>query len=130
MAVFLNFRPPALSYMLGAIETEEQKGKVQRQRQPAEPKNLIKNMKAPTRVTEQSNSRSEEDRVEVIVNSIHKQLQAECRKSKSGRVGYFDFALDPSNFGQSVENMFHISFLVKNRKVITRHCSTFSLLGD
>ncbi len=51
------------------------------------------------------------------------------------QVGYFEFALDPEDFSQSVENMFHISFLVMAGKVwgeekwmkSTPECQTFLL---
>ena len=32
-------------------------------------------------------------------------------------VGYFNFVIHPHHFGHTVENMFHVSFLVKERKV-------------
>ncbi len=56
-------------------------------------------------MTENVAVRSEEDRVELIVKSIFHQLDAECRRTRHGRVGFFDFALDPDDFGRSVENM-------------------------
>ena len=31
----------------------------------------------------------------------------------SDAIPYFDFILDPTSFGKSVENMFHVSFLIK-----------------
>ena len=40
----------------------------------------------------------------------------------SDAIPYFDFILDPTSFGKSVENMFHVSFLIKEgrAKMIVR----------
>ncbi len=82
----------------------------------------------PLRVTEITASRPEDDRVELLVKSIFRQLESDCSASRTGRVGYFDFVLDPSDFGRSVENMFHLSFLIKARKVLLSENATTGLL--
>ncbi len=67
-------------------------------------------------------SRSDE-RTDFLVHSIEQQLLREYKKNGRKPVGLFQFALHPASFGRSVENIFHIGFLVKENKV------TFSWKG-
>ena len=39
-------------------------------------------------------------------------------KNKKTPVCYFTFVIDPDHFGKTVENMFHVSFLVKQRQTV------------
>jgi len=39
-------------------------------------------------------------------------------KNKKTPVCYFSFVIDPDHFGKTVENMFHVSFLVKQRQTV------------
>jgi non-structural maintenance of chromosomes element 4 len=40
-----------------------------------------------------------------------------CRLASNGQVSLFDFTLNPHSFGQSVENLFYVSFLIKEGAV-------------
>ena len=42
-------------------------------------------------------------------------------------VNYFKFVIDPESFGATVENMFHVSFLVKQRSVQLSVCPDIEL---
>ena len=49
------------------------------------------------------------------VQHIMTQVQRACRER--GKVGYFQFLVDPDSFAKTIENMFHFAFLVKDGRV-------------
>ena len=49
--------------------------------------------------------------------STRKLLESLYRQQGKRPVNYFEFVIDPESFGNTVENMFHVSFLVKQRVV-------------
>lgn len=54
---------------------------------------------------------------EILVESTMTQLKdAFLTSNEKEPVPYFDFVLDPNSFGKSVENMFHVSFLIKESR--------------
>jgi len=56
-----------------------------------------------------------EQKTDRLVNSTRKILETVYKKNGKKPVNYFEFVIDPSSFGNTVENMFHVSFLVKQR---------------
>ena len=46
------------------------------------------------------------------VQNIFKHLRRIC--AAKGRVNFFNFLVDPDSYGQTVENIFHFDFLVKD----------------
>jgi len=50
---------------------------------------------------------------EMLVESTMQQLKINFENNEREPISYFNFILDPSSFGNSVENMFHVSFLIK-----------------
>ncbi len=72
----------------------------------------------PTRATQLTEPESSPNQTEALVQSALKQLVK--RYKEGGRrepVCYFSFVIDPDSFGRTVENVFHVSFLVKEGKV-------------
>lgn len=53
------------------------------------------------------------DQTERKVVAILRQLKAAYIQNNKEPINYFKFILDPESFGRSVENTFHVSFLVK-----------------
>ena len=52
-----------------------------------------------------------------MVDSLYGDLIREFRRSQHKPVNFYEFVCDPTDFANTVENIFHVSFLVKNRKV-------------
>lgn len=44
-------------------------------------------------------------------------LKKEIRQQNNNRIGFFQFCFHPTDFSRSVENVFYISFLIREGKV-------------
>lgn len=53
------------------------------------------------------------DSVEELQSSRGKAMLRKCRMSETGGVSLFDYVVNPRSFGQTVENLFYVSFLIK-----------------
>ncbi len=67
---------------------------------------------AATKPKEVKNFSDEEESTTKDVAYIYDHVKKTCEKK--GRLHYFKFLIDPDSFAQSVENMFHFSFLIKD----------------
>ena len=108
-------RVPAFTFILGAIDTEvgEVKKKKQREKRPERERAVVATKTAIV-------SRSQADgqqRTSKLVESTGKILERKFLQNNKKPVDYFKFVIDPESFGKTVENMFHVSFLVKQRVV-------------
>lgn len=54
-----------------------------------------------------------ESREDLINTERGKKMLKKYRLSETGGVSLFDFVLNPRSFGQTVENLFYVSFLIK-----------------
>jgi hypothetical protein len=68
-------------------------------------------------VKKRFNEEKEEDRTANMVKSLKMQLIREWRAARRERVGLFQFVIDPTSFANTVENMFHLCFLIQAREV-------------
>ena len=55
-----------------------------------------------------------------MVMHVFRCLVSKFREMGRSPINYFRFVLDPTCFGTSIENMFQVSFLVKEGKVVSQ----------
>ncbi|OSC98648.1 hypothetical protein PYCCODRAFT_1417575 [Trametes coccinea BRFM310] len=99
-------RVPAMDFMLGPLSIEPKK------RAAAKRAKLEKNkedMKKPQEIREEDITRSENETTKNVA-TLERLLE------KTGSVNLFKFIINPNDFGQSVENMFYLSFLIRDGK--------------
>ncbi|KAF2764525.1 hypothetical protein EJ03DRAFT_281838 [Teratosphaeria nubilosa] len=139
-----NLRPPVPSFLLGPLSVEK-KVRVQTQRRAKQVKDTAREAR-PESLTKEDMQQSDENGLQRVCTRIREQLikytnkaQAaveragfteedlktargkamlkKCRLSSNGQVSLFDYVINPRSFGQSVENIFYISFLLKEGAV-------------
>lgn len=107
-------RTPALKFVLGALHTEAGEHKQERRR-AARTRNKIA---VATKTTVLDKNQPTGSETEKLVKKTLSCLEKECRERKISKMCYFTFVIDPDSFGNTVENMFHVSFLVKHHQAI------------
>jgi len=107
-------RTPSFSFILGALDTEapEEKESKRNARRP-----VVDRQKAVTKTAIVERSQADGQMTDKLVASTREILNREYRSNGKKPVNYFEFVIDPESFGNTVENMFHVSFLVKQRVV-------------
>ncbi|CAE7224246.1 unnamed protein product [Rhizoctonia solani] len=93
---------PAMDFMLGPLSVEQKK------RQATQRAKLDKNKKE--ELAAEDLKRSENETSENI-KMVYRRLE-ECQ-----RINFFKFVINPTSFGQSVENMFYVSFMIRDAKI-------------
>ncbi|TBU28868.1 Nse4 C-terminal-domain-containing protein [Dichomitus squalens] len=100
-------RVPAMDFMLGPLSIEQKK------RTAAKRAKLEKNkedLKKPQEITEDDITRSGNETTKNVAALEHILNKIE------GTVNIFKFVINPHDFGQSVENLFYLSFLIRDGK--------------
>ena len=109
-------RSPALTYMYGALDTTPPPPK---EKKPKEPKSRqatkVADLKETTS-TVLAEAEKSENQTEQMVTHVFRCLVTKFKEAGKKPVNYFKFVLNPDCFGTSIENMFHVSFLVKEGK--------------
>ncbi|XP_053548616.1 non-structural maintenance of chromosomes element 4 homolog A [Bombina bombina] len=104
-------KTPTFHYMLGSFKTEppavRQKIERQRKTNKTEEKRV---MPAQLKKMEESHQEATEKEVERILGF----LQTYFREDPDTPISFFDFVIDPDSFARTVENIFHVSFIIRD----------------
>lgn len=136
-----NMRPPLPSFLLGPLSVEK-KQRTQMRRRVRQAKDTTAKEVRPEALTKDDMQQSDENNLTKMCGTIlarlgshiskaeqtlrragfkeddlqskrGKAMLKKCRLSGNGQVSLFEYALNPRSFGQTVENLFYISFLIK-----------------
>ena len=110
-------RTPALTYMFGALDTVEPEPRLRKPRETKTRQATKTSELKETQAVVGSESEQNVNQTDVIVLHVMKQLVRRFKANNRQPINYFKFVIDPKSFGKSVENMFHVSFLIKEGKV-------------
>eukprot|EP00092_Neocalanus_flemingeri_P035335 GFUD01038445.1.p1 GENE.GFUD01038445.1~~GFUD01038445.1.p1 ORF type:complete len:321 (+),score=123.61 GFUD01038445.1:42-965(+) len=126
-AKLLFKRSPFLTCMYGALDTtqpppKEKKAKDPKSRQATKVADLVE-----TTATVLAEAETSENQTEQMVTHVFRCLVNRFRETERKPINFFKFVLDPNCFGTSIENMFHVSFLVKEGKVAISLCKETGL---
>ena len=105
-------RSPALTFMHGALATSDPGPKEVKERRKPKP-NLSSALRETVTVTRTAGREDSSTTTEELVVAALRSLVRAFRDNGDQPVDYLPFVLHPTSFAASVENMFHVSFLVK-----------------
>lgn len=116
-------RSPTLSYMFGALDVVAPPPKERKQRETkARQATKVKELKE-TQAAVVTDTQTSANQTDVIVTHVFRSLVRKFKENQQQPINYFKFVINPKCFGTSVENMFHVSFLVKEGKCGITICS-------
>jgi len=109
-------RAPTMKFVLGTLDPDIQNDeKKEKKKATARPRDKIA---AATKTAIVGKAQATEAKTDRFVKTTKKCLDAEYKQNRKQPICYFRFVIDPDSFGKTVENMFHVSFLVKQRSVL------------
>jgi len=115
-------RSPTLTYMYGALDTTPPPPKIKKQKDPkSRQATRVADLKETT-ATVLAEAEKSENQTEQMVIHVFRYLVTKFMEAGKRPISYFRFVLDPDCFGTSIENMFHVSFLVKEGKADISLC--------
>uniref|UniRef100_A0A8C5R7J8 Non-structural maintenance of chromosomes element 4 n=1 Tax=Leptobrachium leishanense TaxID=445787 RepID=A0A8C5R7J8_9ANUR len=103
-------RAPTFHYMLGSFKTDPPvvRQKIERQRKNKEEEKRA--MPAQLKKMNESHQEATEKEVERILGF----LQTYQNQDPDSPISFFDFVIDPQSFSRTVENIFHVSFIIRD----------------
>ncbi|CAL1578206.1 unnamed protein product [Knipowitschia caucasica] len=102
---------PTFHYMLGSFHAEPPPPKQRIERQVRAPnKEAKRNMPTQLKKMEESHQEATEKEVERILGY----LKSYHQDDPTTPISYYEFVVDPNSFSRTVENMFHMSFLIRD----------------
>jgi len=109
-------RSPALTYLYSALDTtplppKERKPREGRAGQATRLRDLVA-----TQHVVLAQAETSENQTEQMVTHVFKCLVGSWKDLDQQPINLFQFILDPDCFGSTIENLFHVSFLVKEGK--------------
>jgi len=107
-------KPPTFKFILGTVDTEE--GEV-RQKPERQVRKVANRKEAATKIETIDKSEVNEQKTFNLVKSTKVCLEKAYKTNGKKPVDYFTFVIDPDSFGNTVENMFHVAFAIKERSV-------------
>ncbi|NXS09167.1 NSE4A protein, partial [Neodrepanis coruscans] len=104
-------RAPTFHYMLGSFKSDPPVAKQRIERQKKASRGEAKRaMPAQLKKMEESDQEATEKEVERILGI----LQTLFENDPETPISYYEFVVDPNSFARSVENVFHVSFLIRD----------------
>ncbi|KFO87036.1 Non-structural maintenance of chromosomes element 4 A, partial [Buceros rhinoceros silvestris] len=104
-------RAPTFHFMLGSFKSDPPvpRQRIERQRK-ATGREEKRAMPAQLKKMEESHQEATEKEVERILRL----LQTHFKNDPNTPISFFEFVIDPNSFARSVENIFHVSFLIRD----------------
>jgi len=109
-------RSPCLTYMFGALDNAPPPPKERKVPQARANATKIKDLVETQEVILETAEKSENQTEQLVAHAL-KTLIDKWNEIGRRSVDFFKFVIDPECFGNTVENMFHVSFLIKDGRV-------------
>ncbi|XP_013399421.1 non-structural maintenance of chromosomes element 4 homolog A-like [Lingula anatina] len=106
-------RTPPLRCMLGTFERGPPERRVSNRNTDKGDRDAITDRTVPKQLKSVDEEEQREQTTEEV-ERIHRLLMNYWRNNKKKPVDYFEFVLNPGSYGHTIENMFHVAFLVRD----------------